>query len=75
MNYTLLLNVSPIIAGLIAAVAFYVGSIGIPHDKMSIDGVNEFEMGRRRRQSVANYVGLFFTGATAVLSLMIILKL
>lgn len=71
MNYTLLLNVSPVVAGLAAALAFYVGSIGI---KMSIDGATEFEKGRRRRQLVANCVGLFFTGATTVLSLLIILK-
>ena len=74
MNSTLLLNAAPIIAGLLAALAFYVGSIGIPFDKMSIDGVTDFEKGRRRRQLVANCVGLFFTCATTVLSLMIILK-
>jgi hypothetical protein len=74
MNYALLLNVSPIVAGLLAALAFYIGSFGIPHDKISWDGETEFENRRHLRQLVANCLGLLFTAVTAVLSLMIVLR-
>ena len=71
MSQSLLLNVSPIVAGIVAVIAFYIGSIGSSNAEFSWGSETEFE---DRRQFIANCVGLFFAGATAVLSLMVVLE-
>lgn len=74
VSQAFLLDVSPIVAGLVAVIAFYVGSIGSYRSEIAWDEETDFEDRRHLRQFIANSLGLLFTGATAVLALMVVLK-
>ena len=51
------MQVAVVVIGLVAALLFYLGSIGVPHEQQSWDGVTP----RKRRQKLANWTAIELT--------------
>ena len=47
-----------VVIGLLAALLFYVGSLGVPDEHQSYDGVTAYEIKIKTRQKFANWTGI-----------------
>jgi hypothetical protein len=52
------MQLAVVVIGLLAALLFYVGSIGVPHERQSIDGVTPYENQIKSRQKFANWTAI-----------------
>ena len=66
------MQVAVVVIGLVAALLFYLGSIGVPHEQQSWDGVTPFEKKRKRRQKLANWTAIELTTIAVALQIGII---
>ena len=58
MKFATLLNLLSQAFGLISLIILYRASFGVPHDKVTWDGVSPIELAIRSRQKLLGWVGI-----------------